>query len=274
MTITARGVGLLAGRAVLLAAGFRFGYPELAVLGAAAASRVALRRSATRAWRPRLTVTAARRPGPGGPRRAGARVTLTVRNTGRLRRGDPGRRGPLRRPATVPVPLLRLRPGRDTDGQLPGAHRTAAAWSRRSAAGHPPRPARAGRRWPARTARPREVWVHPRIHPLRAVPAGVARSLDGARRPGAARLDHLRLAARVRHRRRAAPGALADQRQGRRADGPRTRSTPACPGIVVLLDDRAGAHPRPRRRGGRDVRVGLRGRRVGRRRRRSARTCR
>ena len=230
---------------MLLGAGFRFGYPELAVLGAPPCVGRRLRALAYAAWRPRLTVTRARRPGPGGARRAGARVTLTVRNTSRLRRGEPASpHGPVRRPAgTVPVPLLRLRPGRDTDGPLPGADRTAAAWSpvgplqvtRRDPLGP-------GRRWPARYGDTGQVWVHPRIHPMQAVPAGLVAQPRRPGRPGAARQHHLRplreyvVGDELRHvhwRTSARVGELMV----------REHVDTSLPRLVVLLDDRAAAHP-------------------------------
>jgi uncharacterized protein (DUF58 family) len=53
--VTARGVGVLAGAVMLLGLGFSFGYPDLAVLGAAAAL-AALSGAVFAAWRPRLDV--------------------------------------------------------------------------------------------------------------------------------------------------------------------------------------------------------------------------
>ncbi len=67
MTVTGRGVGLLAAAVLLLAAGFRFAYPELAVLGAAAAVAVAGRAAARRRAAPADGHPQCR-PGPGRPR--------------------------------------------------------------------------------------------------------------------------------------------------------------------------------------------------------------
>ena len=64
-----RGYGLLAAGVLLLGAGFWFGYPELAALGAAAVVAV-LGALGFVAWRPRLTVAPGGRPGPGHARRA------------------------------------------------------------------------------------------------------------------------------------------------------------------------------------------------------------
>lgn len=112
MGITARGVGLLVAAVVLLGVGFRFAYPELTLLGAAAGAAVGYA-ALVAAWRPRLTVT--RRADPDRVARGEpASMTVTVRNTGRLRSANLlaedrcGQR-------TVPVPVLRLRPGRDTE---------------------------------------------------------------------------------------------------------------------------------------------------------------
>ena len=234
----ARGWGVLAGAVVLLGAGFRFGYPDLALLGAAAA--VAFACAVGFAWwRPRLIVDRVADPdrvARGEP----ARMTLTVRNTSRLRAANllaTDRCGG----TDVPVPLLRLRPGRDTTVDYP------VPTYRRGVV--PVGPLRVTRGDPlglislARTyGDPATVWVHPRIHLLRAVPAGMARSLDGRidKVPhGTITFDSLREYVvgdelrRVHWRSSAKVGELMVREQLDTSE----------PTIVVLLDDRAAAHP-------------------------------
>jgi hypothetical protein len=236
--ITARGAGLLVAAVVLLVAGFRFAYPELTLLGAAAAVAVgyallvALRR-------PRLEVTRHADPdrvARGEP----ARMTLTVRNAGRLRAANLlaedrcGERG-------VPVPVLRLRPGRDTTVtyDVPTDRRGVV----------PVGPLRVTRRDPlglvalARSyGGTAPVWVHPRVHPLTAVPTGAGRSLDGrvdGVPHGSITFDSLREYVvgdelrRVHWRTSARVGELMV----------RENVDTSLPRIVVLLDDRAAAHP-------------------------------
>ncbi|MFG3702484.1 DUF58 domain-containing protein [Micromonospora sp. NPDC047620] len=236
--LTARGVGLLVAAVVLLGAGFRFAYPELTLLGAAAGTAVGYA-LATAAWRPRLEVTRSADPdrvARGEP----AAMTLTVRNAGRLPAASLvaedrcGNR-------SVPVPLLRLRPGRDT------TVRYDVPTSRRGVV--PVGPLRVTRRDPlglVALARPYggtlPVWVHPRIHPLHAVPTGAGRSLDGRvdKVPhGSITFDSLREYVvgdelrRVHWRTSARVGELMV----------RENVDTSLPRIVVLLDNRAVAHP-------------------------------
>ncbi|NES26985.1 DUF58 domain-containing protein [Micromonospora terminaliae] len=238
MGITARGVGLLVAAVVLLGVGFRYAYPELTVLGAAAGVAVGYA-LVTAAWRPRLTVERVADPdrvARGEP----AAMVLTVRNTGRLRAANlvaedrcGGR--------LVPVPLLRLRPGRDTEVRYPVPTR------RRGVV--PVGPLRVTRRDPlglvalARAygdAVP--VWVHPRIHPLSAVPTGAGRSLDGRTDSvphGSITFDSLREYVvgdelrRVHWRTSARVGELMV----------RENVDTSLPRLVVVLDNRAAAHP-------------------------------
>ncbi|MFF4875492.1 DUF58 domain-containing protein [Micromonospora sp. NPDC000668] len=239
MGITARGVGLLASAVVLLGVGFRFAYPELTLLGAAAGAAVGYA-ALTAAWRPRLTVT--RRADPDRVARGeAASMTLTVRNTGRLRSANllaEDRCGA----RTVPVPLLRLRPGRDTEVryEVP-THRRGVV---------PVGPLRVTRRDPlglVALARPygatAPVWVHPRIHPLTAVPTGAGRSLDGrvdGVPHGSITFDSLREYVvgddlrRIHWRTSARVGELMV----------RENVDTSLPRLVVLLDNRAAAHPK------------------------------
>ncbi|MFE9655647.1 DUF58 domain-containing protein [Micromonospora sp. NPDC006431] len=238
MGITARGVGLLVAAVVLLGVGFRYAYPELTVLGAAAGVAVGYA-AVTAAWRPRLAVDRVADPdrvARGEP----AAMTLTVRNTGRLRAANlvaedrcGGR--------LVPVPLLRLRPGRDTEVRYDvPTHRRGVV---------PVGPLRVTRRDPlGLVALARSyggmvpVWVHPRIHPLTAVPTGAGRSLDGRTDSvphGSITFDSLREYVvgdelrRVHWRTSARVGELMV----------RENVDTSLPRIVVVLDNRAAAHP-------------------------------
>ncbi len=197
-------------------------------------------------------------------------MTLTVRNTRPAARRQPGRRRPVRRPhgaGAGAAPATRAGHHRG----LSGADRPPRRRAGRPAAGHPPRPARPGRRWPARTAPSATVWVHPRIHPLTAVPGGAARSLDGRvdRVPhGTITFDSLREYVvgdelrRVHWRTSARVGELMVREQ----------LDTSLPRLVVLLDDRA---PPRRTGGGRRRRSSRRARRPRRSSPpRSARTCR
>ncbi|MBG0567344.1 DUF58 domain-containing protein [Actinoplanes sp. NEAU-A11] len=222
---------------MLLATGFHYGYPDLALLGAAAGLAVtgAL---AFAAWRPRLGVERVAEPervARGDP----ATITLTIRNSSRMRAATllaVDRCGP----ATVPVPLLRLRPGRDTSTSYPvPTHRRGLV---------PVGPLGVTRRDPLGLVRVRRAYggtvtvrVHPRIHPLRAVPAGLTRSLDGQvdKVPhGSITFDSLREYVpgdelrRIHWRSSAKVGELMVREQVDTAE----------PTVLVLLDDRVGAH--------------------------------
>ena len=235
--MTARGIGLLIAAAALLTLGFRYGYPDLALLGAAAAIAV-LAAVVFAFWRPRLGVTRVADPdrvARGEP----ARVTLTVSNTSRVRAASliaTDRCGT----ASVEVPLLRLRPGADTVESYPvPTHRRGLV---------PIGPLHVTRRDPlglitlARAyGESTVVRVHPKIHPLRAVPAGLTRSLDGSADKvpqGSITFDTLREYVpgdelrRVHWRSSAKAGELMVREQLDTAE----------PTIVVLLDDRASAH--------------------------------
>ncbi len=236
--VTARGLGLVGAGVLLLVGGFRFGYPDLAVLGVAAVSALVCG-AVFAAWRPRLAVRRVAEPDRVA-RGDAARMTLTVRNTSRLRAANlvaSDRCGALR----VPVPLLRLRAGADTTVGYP------VPTSRRGVV--PIGPLRVVRGDPLGLMRltrshgaTATVWVHPRIHPLAAVPAGAARSLDGridGVPHGTITFDALREYVvgdelrRVHWRTSAKVGELMV----------REDVDTSLPSLVVVLDDRASAHP-------------------------------
>lgn len=238
MGVTARGVGLFVAAGVLLAAGFRFAYPELALLGAAGATAGGYA-VAVAAWRPRLAVV--RRAEPDRVARGEpATMTVTVHNRGRLRSANlvaEDRCGAV----PVAVPVLRLRPGRDT------TVRYDVPTTRRGVV--PVGPLRVIRRDPlglVSLSRPYgetvPVWVHPRVHPLSVVPTGAGRSLDGqvdAVPHGSITFDSLREYVvgdelrRVHWRTSARVGELMV----------RENVDTSLPRLVVLLDNRAVAHP-------------------------------
>jgi uncharacterized protein (DUF58 family) len=236
--VTARGYGVAAAAVVLLVTGFQFGYPDLVVLGVAAvlASAAAV---AFALWRPSLSVDRHAEPdrvARGDP----ATMRLTVRNASRFRAASlvaVDRCGS----QDIPVPLLRLRPGKDTTETYPvptqrrGVVPIGPLQVRRS---DPLGLIELARGYGGTTT----VWVHPRIHLLRAVPAGMARSLDGRidKVPhGTITFDSLREYVvgdelrRVHWRSSAKVGELMVREQLDTSE----------PTIIVLLDDRAGAHP-------------------------------
>lgn len=238
MRVTARGSGLTVGAAVLLAAGFGFGYPELAVLGSAAAIAV-ICAVAHALWRPRLDATRIVEPDR-VTRGEQAVVTLTVRNHDRLRSATliaEDRCGD----RSVPVPLLRLKPGHDTVVSYP------VPTERRGVI--PIGPLHVVRSDPLGLVRVvhshagrTTVWVRPRVHALTTVPVGITRSMDGRydRVPhGSITFDSLREYVigdelrRVHWRTSARVGELMI----------REDLDTSLPQIVVLLDNRAVAHP-------------------------------
>lgn len=238
MGVTARGIGLFVAAGVLLAAGFRFAYPELALLGAAGATAGGYA-VAVAAWRPRLAVV--RRAEPDRVARGEpATMTVTVHNRGRLRSANlvaEDRCGAV----PVAVPVLRLQPGRDT------TVRYDVPTTRRGVV--PVGPLRVTRRDPlglVSLSRPYgetvPVWVHPRVHSLTVVPTGTGRSLDGrvdAVPHGSITFDSLREYVvgdelrRVHWRTSARVGELMV----------RENVDTSLPRLVVLLDNRTVAHP-------------------------------
>jgi len=238
MRPTSRGIGAVLAGTALIAAGFTFGYPELAVVGVTALLAAACAVGYA-ALRPHLSVRRAVDPDRvtrGEP----CTQTLTIGNSSRWRAATlvaQDRCGGAR----VPVPLVRLRPAQDTEVSYP------VPTIRRGVVDVGP--LRVVRRDPlglvqlARshggTAR---VWVHPRWYPMGATPTGVTRSLDGRidRVPhGSITFDKLReyvLGDELRHvhwRTTARIGQLMV----------REHVDTSLPRLVVLLDDRAAAYP-------------------------------
>jgi uncharacterized protein (DUF58 family) len=238
MRVTARGAGLCAAAVVLLAVGLAFGYPHLVVLGTACVAALAFAGGFVW-WRPRLTVSRSVEPDR-VMRGESSTVTLRVGNSSRLRGATliaHDRCGP----ASVPVPLLRLKAGGETTAEypVPTARRGVVAIG----------PLRVVRRDPLGLLSlsrgyggTSQVWVYPKVHHLSAVPAGVARSLDGRvdKVPhGSITFDTLReyvVGDELRHvhwRTTARIGELMV----------REHLDTSLPRLVVLLDDRLTAYP-------------------------------
>ncbi|GIH10220.1 hypothetical protein Rhe02_82870 [Rhizocola hellebori] len=243
MTVTLRGWGLLTAGAALLAVGFVFGYPELAMLGAVAV--VALVSALGHAaLKPVLAVSRAVDPDRVS-RGEGSTVTLTIRNIGRfgaatLVAHDRCGWG-TDSSATVPVPLLRLRRGRQTDVSypVPTSRRGVVHVGPLQITRRDPLGLVASTRGHGDTS---QIWVYPKAHLMQAVPAGISRSLDGRldRVPhGAITFDTLReyvIGDELRHvhwRTSARVGQLMV----------REHVDTSLPRIVVLLDDRLGSWP-------------------------------
>jgi uncharacterized protein (DUF58 family) len=237
MRITSRGIGFLVAGALLSVVGGVFGYPELAAIGVAALLAVALSLGAG-LIRPRLRVLREVEPDRvmrGDPCRVNLEIS-NARSWGALTVVGEDHCGP----QGVPIPLVRLRPGRATTVQYP------VPTQRRGVVRLGP--LRVGRRDPFGLARVQrtfgeaaQVWVYPYLHPIGGVPAGSSRNLDGLaeRVPhGSATFDTLREYVpgddlrNVHWRTSARIGELMV----------RERVDTSRPRIVVLLDDRAAAH--------------------------------
>lgn len=243
MFITLRGWGLAVAGLVLIAAGFLFGYPELAVLGgiALAAVAVALLHAA---MRPELAVK--RRVDPDRVSRGeSSTVTLKVRNIGRFGaatllahdRCGWGRHST----TTIPVPLLRLRHGRETEVGYP------VPTQRRGVIGVGP--LQITRRDPLGLVSlmrghgdTSTIWVYPKSHVMQSVPAGISRSLDGRldRVPhGAITFDALReyvIGDELRHVHWRTSARVGEMMVREHVDT-------SLPRLAVLLDDRKASWP-------------------------------
>jgi uncharacterized protein (DUF58 family) len=240
MPFTSRGVGLLITVPVLLVTGFRFGYPELTVLGCAALVAL-LGAAGYAAWRPRPLVERSAEPDRvtrGEP----SQVTLTVRRSGWFGGGaftGYDRCGA----AKIAIPPVRLKRSGSTavTYPVPTDRRGVVAIG----------PLRVIRRDPLglvelfrRHGATGQVMVYPRSFPLSAAPLGTARSLDGQadRVPhGSITFDSLREYVvgddlrRVHWRTTARVGELMVREH---VDTSRPR-------LVILLDDRRTVYPTP-----------------------------
>jgi len=242
MRVTARGAGTSAAAVLLLAVGLAFGYPHLVVLGTACVAAAAFAGGYVW-WRPRLTVARSVEPDR-VMRGESSTVTLRVGNSSRLLLSllsatliAHDRCGP----ASVPVPLLRLKAGGETTAEyaVPTARRGVVAIGPLRVVRRDPLGLLALSRGYGGTS---QVWVYPRVHHLSAVPAGVARSLDGRvdKVPhGSITFDTLReyvVGDELRHvhwRTTARIGELMV----------REHLDTSLPRLVVLLDDREDAYP-------------------------------
>ncbi|WP_035700921.1 DUF58 domain-containing protein [Glycomyces tenuis] len=178
--VTARGVGLALAAAVLLFAGWRWSYPELVAIGAAAALACVAAASVIAA-RPSLDVERGIEPDRVS---VGESVTVALRvtNTGRFRavnaRAVDTYGGPTHATRRVAVPLARLRPGKSANASYPiTAERRGVVDAgplgigKRDILGLA---ATAGSFGPSA-----RLWVHPRLWNLGRTPDGLARSLEG-----------------------------------------------------------------------------------------------
>jgi uncharacterized protein (DUF58 family) len=232
----------LAGLA-LLTVGFAFGYRELAALGCACLGALAGAVGFV-AWRPHLDV--ARDVAPDRVMRGeGSTVRLEISNASRLFGASLMARDRTRTTGSdrrVAVPLVRLRPGRvtATSYAVPTRRRGVVEVG----------PLEITRRDPLglvgvvrRYGDSARVWVRPRAHPIAAVPVGLSRSMDGRvdRVPHGsitfATLRNYVVGDDLRHvhwRTSARVGELMV----------REHVDTSLPRVVVLVDDRSGAHVR------------------------------
>lgn len=237
MSLTGRGIGVLVGGLVLLVTAGWFGYPEVAAVGACGVLAVVVSLGAGLV-RPHLEVTRV-----ADPRRVmrgeACQVTVTVRHprgfgvrgvVGADRCGD----------RWLPIPLVRLRPGHATTVSYPVPTR------RRGLVRLGP--LRVGRHDPLGLTRIQrsfgdtdQVWVHPYLHPIRAVPAGLSRSVEGLAEKvphGSITFDALREYVPgddLRHVHWRTSARIGELMVRERLDTSRPR-------LVVLLDDRRAVH--------------------------------
>jgi uncharacterized protein (DUF58 family) len=243
MIVTLRGWGVAGAGVLLLAAGFVFGYAELAILGAIALTAIVVALGYA-ALRPELAV--GRSVDPDRVSRGEAStVTLLIRNTGKfgaatLVAHDRCGWG-TQSQATVAVPLLRLRRGKQTSVSyaVPTSRRGVVHVGPLQITRRDPLGLISFTRGHGDTS---QIWVYPKAHLVQGVPAGITRSLDGRldRVPhGAITFDTLReyvIGDELRHvhwRTSARVGELMV----------REHVDTSLPRIVVLLDDRIGSWP-------------------------------
>jgi uncharacterized protein (DUF58 family) len=240
---TRRGVAVLATGLALAGAGYGFGYRELVALGVVAVL-VFLAALGVAGSRPSVVVDRVAEP-----RRVirGELCTavVNVRSTTRWRRqvlvGEERIRHGDTPAASVPVPLIRLRPtaGSFLRYPLPSRQRGVVDVGPMELSRRDPLGLVASTR---RYGGVERVWVHPRWYPLRTVPVGASRSLDGvvdAAQYGSITFHALREYVpgddlrHVHWRTSAHIGELMV----------REHVETSLPRIVVLVDDRAAAQP-------------------------------
>jgi uncharacterized protein (DUF58 family) len=178
--VTGRGVGLALAAVGLLVAGWIWGYPELATLGAAGGLACVAAGSVIAA-KPRLEVERAVTPDRISVGH-NATVTLNVRNAGRWRsvnaRAVDAYGGSGLETRRVSIPLARLRPGKSA-----GASYVIQAERRGVVDAGPLTIGKRDLLGLAATAgnfgATARLWIHPRLHQLGRTPDGLARSLEG-----------------------------------------------------------------------------------------------
>ncbi|GAA2170950.1 MULTISPECIES: DUF58 domain-containing protein [Glycomyces] len=179
--ITGRGVALAIAAVALLAAGWLWGYPELATLGAAAALACVAAGSVIAA-KPRLEVERSVTPDRISVGHT-AHVNLNVRNAGRWRSVNARAVDAYGAPQgietrRVAIPLARLRPGKSA-----GASYAIQAERRGVVDAGPLSIGKRDLLGLAATAGnfggTGRLWIHPRLHQLGRTPDGLARSLEG-----------------------------------------------------------------------------------------------
>jgi len=174
---TRRGVIVLGAGLLLTGLGFGFGYAELVVLGLAAVAGF-VGALGFAGWRPRLAVQrtiSPERVERGQP----CLAYLDVRSTARWRSQSLVGVDMVSNGQPVPVPPIRLRAGAAThlEYPLPTARRGVVEVGPLLVARQDPFGlVRASRRYGTSM----RLWVHPRSYPIRSVPVGASRSLDGA----------------------------------------------------------------------------------------------
>lgn len=239
---TRRGVTVGVAGVVLVGAGLGLGYKELAALGvvALAALAVALLWAG---WPPRLEVTRTVDPDRvvrGDWCRASVDLRSTARWRSQLVSGEERLRGAGFGDVPVAVPTVRLRSGASTRTwyRLPTQRRGVLDVGPLTVSRQDPLGLVASSRTYGGTTR---LWVHPRSHQLLGVPVGSARSLDGV-------VDAVQYGSITFHAlREYVPGddlRHVHWRTSARVGELMVREhvDTSLPRMVVLVDDRAGAH--------------------------------
>ncbi len=239
---TRRGIAVLVCGVLLAALGYRYGYPELVALGAAAVVAF-LAALGVAGARPALVVDRTVEP-ERVSRGEECTAVVTVRSTARWRSQALVAADQLSHVdgtvRTVPVPLIRLKAGAGTFLRypLPTDRRGVVDVGPLEIARRDPLGlVSASRRYGGIT----RIWVHPRSHPVRTVPVGASRSLEGvvdAAQYGSITFHALREYVPgddLRHVHWRTSAHIGDLMV-------RQHVETSLPRIVVLLDDRAAAY--------------------------------